>query len=294
MGQKFVLVGDIGTEHNGYVPSPVVAGSPTVMMDNKPVARLGDPLEPHARPGRPPHPRSIAEGSNTIFVDGKPVALTGHAVDCGGVVIGSGSGEGGDITRASGVAVMTFMASAVDLPAPDSAESEAMASADSMSLSQEGTEWLKGIERLRLMPYDDQTGDDIDQWVPGATIGYGHLITKQEWPIYQEGITPEQAEQLFDDDLAPFVDTVNNVINVPLEPHQFDAAVMLAYNTGVSGFSTSSAAKLINNPNAETPYSSLEEAWKAWNISQGKISQGLVNRRAAEWKMFSEGVYETW
>nr|WP_279614498.1 PAAR domain-containing protein [Halomonas zhanjiangensis] len=36
----------------------------------------------------------MAEGSSTIFVDGKPVALTGHSVDCGGVVIGRGSGEG--------------------------------------------------------------------------------------------------------------------------------------------------------------------------------------------------------
>lgn len=94
MGRKFVLVGDIGTEHNGYVPSPVVAGSPTVIMDNKPVARVGDPLEPHSRPGSSKHPRNIAQGSSTILVDGKPVALTNHAVDCGGILIGSGSGEG--------------------------------------------------------------------------------------------------------------------------------------------------------------------------------------------------------
>ncbi|WP_283159624.1 PAAR domain-containing protein [Halomonas caseinilytica] len=36
----------------------------------------------------------MAGGSGSILVDGKPVALTGHAVDCGGVVIGSSSGEG--------------------------------------------------------------------------------------------------------------------------------------------------------------------------------------------------------
>ncbi|WP_447956373.1 type VI secretion system PAAR protein [Vreelandella sp. EE7] len=94
MGQKFVLVGDIGTEHNGYVPSPVISGSPTVIMDGKPVARKGDPLEAHQKPSHSPHPRSIAQGSGTIFVDGTPVALTSHDVDCGGVVIGSGSGEG--------------------------------------------------------------------------------------------------------------------------------------------------------------------------------------------------------
>ncbi len=56
--------------------------------------RLGDPLAPHSKPDSPPHPRAIAEGSGTILIDGKPAALTGHAVGCGGVVIGSASGEG--------------------------------------------------------------------------------------------------------------------------------------------------------------------------------------------------------
>ncbi|RDB44702.1 type VI secretion system PAAR protein [Halomonas sp. DQ26W] len=94
MGRKLVLVGDIGTGHDGFPPTPVIAGSPTVMVDGKPVARLGDPLAPHDKPKHSSHPRAIAEGSGTILVDGKPAALTGHAVSCGGVVIGSATGEG--------------------------------------------------------------------------------------------------------------------------------------------------------------------------------------------------------
>ncbi|CBV42792.1 type VI secretion system PAAR protein [Halomonas elongata] len=94
MGRKFVLLGDLGTDHEGFPPTPVTAGSPTVMIDGKPVARQGDPLAPHDKPDHGPHPRAIAGGSGSILVDGKPVALTGDAVDCGGVVIGSSSGEG--------------------------------------------------------------------------------------------------------------------------------------------------------------------------------------------------------
>ncbi|MBZ0331570.1 type VI secretion system PAAR protein [Halomonas sp. ANAO-440] len=94
MGRKFVLVGDIGTDHHGYPPTPVIAGSATVIMDGKPMARITDPLAPHARPGGAPHARAIAEGSGTILIEGKPAALTGHSVNCGGVVIGSASGEG--------------------------------------------------------------------------------------------------------------------------------------------------------------------------------------------------------
>ena len=94
MGQQFVLVGDMGTDHDGFPATPVTAGSGTVLMDGKPVARGGDPLAPHDKPSHSTHPRAIAQGSGTILIDGKPAALTGHGVDCGGVVIGSGSGEG--------------------------------------------------------------------------------------------------------------------------------------------------------------------------------------------------------
>ncbi|MCM2973214.1 type VI secretion system PAAR protein [Larsenimonas suaedae] len=95
MGRKVVLVGDIGTDHDGYHPSPVIAGSSSVLMDGKPVARQGDPLQPHDKPNHSPHPRFVAAGTADILVDGKPIALTDDAVDCGGVLIGSGSGEGG-------------------------------------------------------------------------------------------------------------------------------------------------------------------------------------------------------
>ncbi|WP_043532735.1 type VI secretion system PAAR protein [Litchfieldella xinjiangensis] len=94
MGRNLVLVGDQGTDHDGFPPTPVTAGSPTVIIDGKPAARQGDPLAPHDKPKHSPHPRTIAEGSDSILIDGKPAALTGHAVSCGGVVIGSATGEG--------------------------------------------------------------------------------------------------------------------------------------------------------------------------------------------------------
>jgi len=102
MGQRAVTLGDIGTDHNGFPPTPVTAGSPDVFIDGKPAARVGDPLAPHSKPKHPPHPRSIAAGSSTVFVNGKPLAITGGAVDCGGVVIGSGSVIVGDMAPPAG------------------------------------------------------------------------------------------------------------------------------------------------------------------------------------------------
>lgn len=95
-GKKVVLLGDIGTDHNGFPPTPVTAGSPNVMIDGKPVARVGDPLAPHSKPKHPPHPRAIASGSSTVLINGIPAAVTGGAISCGGVTIGSGSVVIGD------------------------------------------------------------------------------------------------------------------------------------------------------------------------------------------------------
>ena len=163
-----------------------------------------------------------------------------------------------------------------------------------LSLSQKGIDWLQEVETKRLQTYDDQTGDDISSWVKGATIGYGHLIAQDEWDLYKDGITDAQAGALFAEDLAPFVNAVNRGLQDEIEQHEFDACVALAFNIGVSGFSSSSALKLINDPNAQTNYDDLESAWRAWNKSQGKFSQGLANRRNAEWNIYSQAVYERW
>ncbi|MDI9244535.1 type VI secretion system PAAR protein [Marinobacter sp. CHS3-4] len=96
MSKPIVLLGDLGTDHQGFPPTPVIAGSPTVLVDGKPVARMGDSLAPHSKPKHPPHPRAIAAGSSTVMIDGMPAAVTGSAVSCGGVTIGSGSVVIGD------------------------------------------------------------------------------------------------------------------------------------------------------------------------------------------------------
>jgi GH24 family phage-related lysozyme (muramidase) len=161
-----------------------------------------------------------------------------------------------------------------------------------LTLGQKGIELLKDYETLRLQTYDDQTSKDISAWVEGATIGYGHLIARNEWDIYKNGISEDQADMLFSDDLAPFVAAVNRGLSKDIAQNEFDACVILAFNIGVRGFSSSSALKLINDSNAATDYDDLESAWKAWNKSQGKVSRGLQNRRNSEWKVYSQAVYE--
>lgn len=159
-------------------------------------------------------------------------------------------------------------------------------------LSIQGRSLLKRLEGVRLKPYDDQTGLDITQWVKGATIGAGHLIDKSEWSTFRVGVTQKQAEMLLAQDVAPFEWTVRKAVHRQLSQSQFDALVIFSFNIGVSAFSRSSVVKLVNNPKATSGYQSLESAWKAWNISQGQVMEGLRRRRAVEWNLFNQGMYQ--
>ncbi|MBS8230281.1 hypothetical protein DYI41_04995 [Marinobacter salarius] len=82
MSKKVVLLGDLGTDHSGFPPTPVIAGSPNVLIGGKPVARVGDSLAPHSKPKHPPYPRAIAAGSATVPINGMPATVTGSAISC--------------------------------------------------------------------------------------------------------------------------------------------------------------------------------------------------------------------
>jgi len=162
------------------------------------------------------------------------------------------------------------------------------------NLSTKAADLLQAIETLATKPYDDQTALDITDWVSGATIGYGHLISKSDWPKYKDGFTKADAVNLFNADLAPFVSTIKSKVTATITQNEFDAMVILAFNIGQKGFSDSSALKMINDPGAKTTYSTLESAWKAWNKSNGSINNGLVNRRNSEWNIYTKGIYQRW
>ncbi|EJL3952822.1 TPA: type VI secretion system PAAR protein [Vibrio cholerae] len=104
---KGVKVGDIGTDHDGFPPTPVTAGSPDVKFDGQPAARVGDPLAPHDKPKHPPHGRTIAAGSSTVMINGKPAAITGGAVSCGGITIGSGTINIGDTHQPASMSMLS-------------------------------------------------------------------------------------------------------------------------------------------------------------------------------------------
>lgn len=97
MGKPAARLGDIGSNHGSWHPSPIISGSSDVITNGRPAARQGDALAPHDKPKSPPHGRSIAEGSPTVFINGKPAARVGDGISCGGnISTGSGNVNIGD------------------------------------------------------------------------------------------------------------------------------------------------------------------------------------------------------
>lgn len=140
-GKKIVLLGDLGTDHSGFPPTPVISGSPNVLIDGKPVARVGDQLAPHSKPKHPPHPRSITSGAPTVLINGMPVAVTGGEISCGGVTIGSSSAVAGDSHTP---APFSGLSSANPHPTPASAESSAIRNRANGTSASSGTQLRNG------------------------------------------------------------------------------------------------------------------------------------------------------
>jgi uncharacterized Zn-binding protein involved in type VI secretion len=86
--------GDICNGHGCFPPTPSVAGSGDVFIDKIPALRKGDAVAPHGCSNCPPHGRAVSAGSPSVYVNGKPLARVGDGVDCGGsVAVGSGTVE---------------------------------------------------------------------------------------------------------------------------------------------------------------------------------------------------------
>ena len=84
MCSAIAVVGDWGSAHDGFAATPILSGSPNVLLQGRAVARQGDPLLAHRKPKRGCHPRQIAGGIASVLINGRPVAVSGCAVTCGG------------------------------------------------------------------------------------------------------------------------------------------------------------------------------------------------------------------
>ena len=134
---------------------------------------------------------------------------------------------------------------------------------------------IKDHEGLRLTAYQDGGG----VW----TIGYGHTGSD-----VREGLTIplSEAERLLTRDLRTAEGYVNGAVKVKLTQNQFDALVSFVYNIGGDAFEKSTLLRLLN----AGEYEGAANQFLRWNKDNGKVIDGLTNRRRKERDLFLRGM----
>jgi type VI secretion system secreted protein VgrG len=155
-----------------------------------------------------------------------------------------------------------------------------------MKPSQELIDALKRNEGKRV---DENTGRHTEYTDSAGyrTIGYGHRLADNE--TYPDGITEEQARELFVKDLQIAADRVNRAVKVLIPQGMYDALASLAFNVG--SIADSKLAAAVNRGDFDA--ASLE--FRDWNkITQKKNGRevklpnnGLTARRRKEEDMFN-------
>jgi lysozyme len=108
------------------------------------------------------------------------------------------------------------------------------------------------------------------------TIGFG--TTKGVKP--GQSIDPVTALQRKIDDISKFEGALKQCVTVPLHQHEYDAFISLAYNIGPSAFCQSTLVRRLN----ERDYDAACKEILRWTRADGRVVQGLVNRREAEYR----------
>ncbi len=155
-----------------------------------------------------------------------------------------------------------------------------------MKISESGLKFLTQREGSRSKVYLDAAG------LP--SIGVGHLLTKDElssgkilisgMPVcWRAGLSDEQIAELLHQDLSYHEIAINRLIIVPLTQNQFDVLVSLSFNIGVKAFTHSTLRRRLNRGE----YDRVPNQLRRWIYCNGRVINGLVNRRELEVKLWN-------
>jgi lysozyme len=110
------------------------------------------------------------------------------------------------------------------------------------------------------------------------TIGYGSTKGVK----LGDKITPARALMRLKEEVdSVYAQGVRRCVMVPLTQYEFGAFVSLTYNIGVPAFCGSTLVKKLNKGD----YTGACREIDRWNISGGRVMQGLVKRRTEERKI---------
>ena len=142
-------------------------------------------------------------------------------------------------------------------------------------ITKEGLEIIKRFEGFEPEVYLDAAGY--------PTIGYGHLIRKEEGNMYANGITEAAAEALLAKDVWSAERAVLRLIKVPLTDGQFDALVSFTFNLGGGALQRSTLRRKVNREE----HGAVPREFRRWVWAGGRKLRGLIRRRNAEAMIYS-------
>lgn len=145
-----------------------------------------------------------------------------------------------------------------------------------MTVSNDTISFIKKWEKLSLEPYADHK-----QW----SIGYGTYAGPLPGPKPATKLANEaEAHQLLLNDVSKRVGSLKPRLKKPLNQNQFSALVSFAFNAGLQP-----AYNVINDINSGNIAGATARMLR-YVYASGKRLQGLVDRRAAEVKLFNTPV----
>jgi lysozyme len=142
-----------------------------------------------------------------------------------------------------------------------------------MILDNKGYLFITKHEGLRLKPYL------CPAKIP--TIGFGNCYYSdgKRVTLLDKEITKQQAFDMFKEIANRFAKRVDTLVTSNINQNQFNALVSFAYNVGTGNFASSTLLKKVNkNPNDLT----IKAEFLRWNKANGKVINGLTNRRIEE------------
>ena len=142
-----------------------------------------------------------------------------------------------------------------------------------MKLSDKGYDLIKKFEGYSDRPYRCPAS------IP--TIGFGNTYYPNgvKVKLTDKQITKEYANEMLAFVADNFAKDVLKVVKSNITVNQLNALTSFAYNLGMTNFRNSSLLKLVNNnPND----ANIAKEFLKWNKANGKVLNGLTNRRIAE------------
>lgn len=183
--------------------------------------------------------------------------------------------------RVDSVKTETPTPSAKPVEEASAAKGQTSAGNATLTLSENGLNFIILREGFRDHPYNDSKGH--------ATIGYGHLlhrgpVTAADRQQYSQPLSKAAAREILSQDIERFATVIRQEVRVPLNQHQFDALVSFTFNVGNSAFRNSTLLKELNNGH----YEKIAYEMGRWTDHGNK---GKITRREWEGKIFNNGEY---